>query len=711
MGEGLINIKMKYLTSAMFAFFVITFSMQQITFAQIEPYAQIMGRINEDMQRAVNDKQLADKVTAILSKLNDDGSWTDINYNDVQYEPLKRIKEFALAYIRPTNKFYNDAKLYNVINLSLQNWIDRNLKNKNWWYNDISYPQSIGQTLILMRYAKKHLPKQMEETLILRMSRKLKGGDGANTSDIALHFLYRACLKFNKETLDSAVTYLYEPISITDGEEGIQVDNSYFQHGKQQAIASYGRVFVGNSVNAAYYLSGTEFALTQKKLNILVSFIKDTFLKTIRGYFYDFNVRGRGISRKDSLNGNVSEIINKLKIINPENLNYWNAAELRITRKKSASFGVLPTHNFYWKSGYTLNVRPKYTFSVQVASSRNLRTERGNNENILGKFLSDGATNIQRSGSEYANLMPIMEWDKVPGTTSRNYLTDKGPTIQKEWGLPGTSNFVGGISDGLYGVSTYKLDYDSVKAKKAWFFFYNEVVCLGAGITSNTDENVTTTLNQTWLRSKVLIGEKRRISVLDNNKLKQFYNPVWALQDSIGYFFPQGGKLNVSNQIQKGSWYRINHFQQKTEIKNNVFKMWFSHSTKPQAEKYAYIVVPGLGNANEMAKYDINKIKILSNTEDIQAVKNVALNMLQIVFYQAGTLNVDGFVINADQGCLVYIKDLNTKNPTLFVADPTQEISSISLNIKLPNQSVSKLIECKLPTGENAGSTAKFTIN
>jgi len=666
--------------------------------AQNEPYHTILHRINADLQTFVKDKNLGAEVSANLKNLNTDGSWADINYTDVQYAPLNRIKNMATAYIRSSNKWYNNAELYASIVKALQNWLDKNPKNKNWWYNDIFYPQAIGQTLILMRNAKLQLPAGLEQALIQRMIRRLRTGDGANTSDEALHYLYRACLTQNKATLDSAQRYLFEPIAIADGKEGVQVDGSYYQHGKQQAIASYGRVFAGNSVNAAFYLSGTDYALPKAQLDILVNYLKNTFLQTIRSSFYDFNVRGRGISRKDSLRSGMGGMIEKIKLFNPENAGYWEASALRTSNKKPADFEVLPGHTQFWKSNYTLHVRPAYTFSVQTASERTLRTERGNNENILGKFLPDGATNIQRSGSEYANLMPVWEWDKIPGTTSRDYPDDKGATIRKDWGIPGTTKFSGGVSDGVYGVSCYDLNYDSVQAKKSWFFFDKEVVCLGAGIKSETTENITTTINQAWSRGTVI-----------SSTGKKNERGGWAVHDSVGYVFPEGGRVETSNMAQTGSWYRINQFQAKNELKHDVFKIWINHGTKPQNGNYQYIVIPGT-TAQEIKKYDMSMIQVLRNTAELQAVKHTGLNMLQAVFYKPGTLIYDGASLTVDQPCTLYIKNLNTKNPVLYIADPAQENASIQVQFKPAGSITAKNITCNLPTGAYAGATASFKI-
>jgi chondroitin AC lyase len=705
MFRGYCFLKFKY------TLFIFLSSLSFAAMAQNEIFSTIKSRINADLQNGVNDSVLRIKIAKDSVNLNADGSWKDVNYADVQYEPLKRIKDMAIAYIRPSNKLFNDRNTYLAIVSSLQNWLVKNPKNKNWWYNDIYYPQATGQILLLMRDATTRLPKELENGLILRMQRKLKPGDGANTCDEALHYLYRACLTHHKSTLDSAAKYLFEPISITNGKEGVQVDGSYYQHGKQQAIASYGRVFAGNSVNAAFYLRSTEYALSQKQFDILVNYLKNTFLKTIRGSFFDFNVRGRGISRKDSLDGNVSGMVSKIKIFNAENEDSWNASIQRTLNKKPAAYKIIPTHHQYWKSGYTLHLRRDFTFSVQAVSNRTLRTERGNNENILGKFLPDGATNIQRTGAEYANIMPIWEWDKIPGTTSRDYTDDEGSTIKQDWGIPGTTEFSGGVSDGTYGVSTYALNYDSVQAKKAWFFFDKEVVCLGAGISSQSTENITTTVNQAWLKSNISITTTHRKDVLlAPNSNIEISKVKWLLQDSIGYFFPQGGNLNLSNHIQNGNWYRINHFQSKDEVSGKVFKAWFNHGSKPQKSRYAYIVVPGISSVDEMKKYNPSMIQILENTATVQAVKHKGLNMLQIVFYTGGALRSEGIFVKVDKACTIYLKGINTKEPVLYIADPAQEYSSVHVAFKLPGLNRERHMDCTLPVGALAGSTTQFKI-
>lgn len=679
-------------------------------YAQNNVYDTILERISSDLQMGISDEVLANRIDNNLSKLAADGSWIDIDYTDSKFDPLVRIKEMAIAYVRPSNRFYNSEKVQLLLVKSLQNWADKNPKNKNWWYNDIFYPQNIGQILVLLQQNQKALPADLKAVLISRMQRKMRENDGANTSDIALHYLYRACITKSKSTLDSAATFLYQPITINSGKEGIQIDGSYYQHGKQQAIGSYGRVFLSNAINATFYLRNTAYALPEKQLSILVDFFKNTFSKTIRGSFYDFNVRGRGISRKDSLMSGIASLTNKMNIINPENNNYWKALALRVAHQKSAAYQIVPAHTVYWKSGYTLHVSPEYTFSVQTASTRTLRTERGNNENILGNFLSDGATNIQRTGNEYANIMPIWEWDKIPGTTTRDNLADEGATVKKDWGVPGKTDFVGGVSDGKYGVSAYHLNSDNVEAKKAWFFFDKEIVCLGAGITSHALEPITTTINQAWLKEKVWSLTKNEINILPENAASHFENIAAVMHDSIAYFFPTSQNLMLSNQIQSGNWYRINNFQPKTEVNGKVFKMWFNHGLKPVNDTYQYMVVPGIVNPKALKNYPLSGIQILKNTPQVQAVKHQRLDLVQIVFYEPGLLKTNNFSVKVDRACTLELKNLNTKNVLLYISDPTQQATKINVKLKLPKFLIQKKLTCVLPVQDLAGKTTIYKI-
>ncbi len=680
------------------------------SYSQSYPFDTIMNRINADVHLSDGSNTSLDgKVLSARNSMNNnDSSWSDVNYSTGDGNHLVRVTDLARAYTRSSSTYFNSPDIYNCIVKAMWYWYRRNPVNSNWWFNEISFPQQIGRILILMRYTTVPLPATLESNFVVRMT---KGNPyaqtGANKTDIALHFLYRSCLVERTSLLDTAATQSFEPIRQNNGGEELQYDNSYFQHGSQLAIASYGAVYVNNAYTVANYLRGTNYALSAARLALLSKFNIDTYNNTIRGKYFDFSVVGRGISRAGATQAGSSYY--RQKLVDPANNASWDAAVARISQQQPPSYMVTPLHTHYWQGDYDLHQRPGYLFTVRTVSTRTVRTERGNNENIFGKFLPDGGTAIMRTGAEYFNIFPLWEWDKVPGVTSRNFSADQPVTV--DWGQQGNTSFVGGVSDSLYGASVYEQNYNSVTVKKAWFFFDNEVVCLGAGINSTQPEPVTTTLNQSWLKGDVYTSANGPVNTLPTNTSSTLASPQWVLHDSIGYFFPAGGNATVSNEQQSGNWYTINQGQTNAVVTGNVFKLWLDHGTQPVNAKYAYIVAPGIPTVADMQSYPLSNFKIIVNSDSIQAVRNQQQQILQAVFYKAGTLIDESIKITVDKPCVVMLRQLNSNQVPVWVADPAQTNSTVTISLEVPQISGRKMLVAQLPQSPYAGATTRLLFD
>lgn len=214
------------------------------------------------------------------------------------------------------------------------------------------------------------------------------------------------------------------------------------------------------------------------------------------------------------------------------------------------------------------------------------------------------------------------------------------------------------------------------------------MVCLGAGISSDAPEPITTTLNQCWSRGELLI-----------NKSQKAY---W--QDSVGYYLQSGNRAVYSNQEQKGSWNHIDNSQSPDLVKGRVFKLWIDHGRQPQNASYSYIVIPGISNKQFYQEHPYKDLKIISNTDTIQAVFSSRLKMLQIVFYQSGTLRTGKETIGVNKPCVLMLEKTNTSHPAIYIADPTHQLQNILITLN------GKKINCKLPTNEYAGSTTKVYV-
>jgi len=191
---------------------------------------------------------------------------------------------------------------------------------------------------------------------------------------------------------------------------------------------------------------------------------------------------------------------------------------------------------------------------------------------------------------------------------------------------------------------------------------------------------------------------------------KSISKPLWIWHDSIGYYFPDSAHLQITNQKQKGSWAIINASRSKSVIAGKVFKMWFNHGVDPADATYAYIVTPGISQQD--MKFDKQQeIEILANSKTMQAVKNETLNILQVVFYEAGGLTDENISIKVDQPCIVLIKNTATKNPEIYLADPTQKLKELNIAISSKMMKTEDKRLLAFPQGNFAGSTINFVVN
>jgi chondroitin AC lyase len=674
------------------------FGIGNCCFAQEHDFDTITRRVVKDIKERKAVSGSNTKVTKYLSDLQADGTWHDINYQDnaaaiwLPAEHLNRLQELTLAYSDKNNSANNQEVLYRAIVKASRAWNIADPKCRNWWYNEIYCPQLLGQIILVMK-SSKPLPVSLEDSLLVKMKRgNMYKQTGANKMDVALHNIYRALITRDVLLMDSAVSQCFQPIQLTTAAEGLQYDYSYMQHGPQLQIASYGSVFLTGEYQVAAYVNGTLWKMPDQKSKILANYLNQVFLNTVRYKYFDFNVMGRGFSRKDS--GSASAVsglytdINSIKRSGTQlsiDFSAYDDAFKRASGNVPASYHIKTLHTQFWKADYTLQVNREYLFTVRGNSVRTRRTETGNGENLYGRYMSDGATNIQRSGSEYFNIFPVWEYDKIPGVTCRNYTTDR-PAVDS-WDQPGTTNFTGGVSDGVYGASTYTLDYDSVKAKKAWFFFGKQIVCLGAGIQSNTVEHITTAVNQCWSRGEVVVGEKKR--------------SYW--HDSIGYYFEPNEGISMLNTLQKGTWKHINSSQPADTVSGKVFKLWIDHGVQPTAASYSYIVIPGISAQQFARQSPFLDLKVIANNNEQQAVYCPGLDMLQVVFYKAGSLQAGKTKVGVDEPCVMMLKKAETLNPELFLADPSQKLKNVTVEVN------GKSINCVLPSDQYAGSTFKFS--
>lgn len=655
-----------------------------------------------------------------LALFQENGSFSDIDYDDTQmtnWTPIKhieRLSDFVYAYTNEKNKYYQNEDLYQKIVKGLEYWYDVDSESDNWWHNQISEPQKLGVLLIQMRIGKKQIPQELETKILKRIQET--GGDpakwtGANRTDIALHWIYRSCLTQNEADLKTAIDNVFNPVVYTT-EEGFQHDNSYFQHGEQLYIGGYGDEILKGVTQVASYALGTQYQLDKEKVELLSKFMRETYYRAVRGQNMSFDVVGRSVSRPGLLNKRTTATYAKRMIdLDPTHADEYKAIIARLNRKQPADYQVTASHTHYFRGDYSLHVRPQYNFDVRLASTRTKKCEYGNKENLKTYFMSDGCTNITQTGDEYFNIFPVWNWCHIPGTTAPQL--EKVPMDPKAWGVLGTSTYAGGVSDSIYGATAYAyMDTNpevNTGAKKSWYFFDNEVVCLGAGIQSTSTYPVHTTVNQCFLKGGIMVDKGDKEETLANGS-HTLQAPQWVLHDKIGYFFPQKEEVFLTAQTQSGRWYDINTSKSKKEEKMDVFTLGINHGVGPKDGSYAYIVVPGKTSAQEMKAYQKkNAIEILSNNPKIQAVRNTKLNVWMVTFFEAGTFTHKELSVTVDKPCILMIKDITSKSANLHIADPGQTQSPIQVELKIGKKKQTLTADFT-QTGIYAGATKQYTV-
>ena len=693
--------------------------------SQTDIYKRIIENIFHQETTDVDLASIDARTKEYLGLLDDQGAFKDIDYASraqTVWKPanhLTRMKSMVVSYVAPDSKFYADDKLYEVIIKMFNHWYVSNPQSTNWWYHEIGWAQPMGLNLSLMRKGKRQVPKELEGRILDRMKAVSKGpnqkgsqGTGANKMDIALQWIYRSCLQEDQASLKFAIDQFFYPIQFNSG-QGIQSDYSYLQHDMQLYTGGYGASVLTAYFKVAFYLEGTPYA-DEEKNKLISKFVRYGYIPAVRGDEMLYNAVGRGITRPNGTNrSNFSEQLDKLMKLDPAHQEEYHQAIKRMKKEVAPDYALKPFHRHYWRADHTIHQRADYTMDVRMASTRTFRCENGNGDNLRGYFITEGGTGIVRRGDEYVGIYPVWDWSSLPGTTTP--ALEEVP-VPRQWAQRGQSTFAGGVSDGVYGVTTYQMTDKNFNihttAKKSWFFFDNEVVCMGSDIQSSNPSPIHTTVNQCLLNGDVTVLTEDASSeeIVSYGSMHNYQNLRCVNHDSISYYFPEDRHIYLRNAVQQGNMNHIASYNpDTTTIKKDVFKLGVDHGRNPQKGSYLYYIVPSVASASATSK-KIDKLQLINN-DTIQAVYNRSLNQLGIVFHKKGCLQMKGIEVESTTPCVLLFTQTNTKHVKVYVADPSYSLKSTTLSVRFPKIRKKKQLDCQYTADPLfIGSTHEFEI-
>ena len=437
---------------------------------------------------------------------------------------------------------------------------------------------------------------------------------------------------------------------------GIKEDGSFQQHDQLIYFGGYGEVFADGVNQYLEVTKDTQFALNKEACDLYADFLLDSMQIFTRNGYRDIGVSGRGISRKDGLKGIAGQVKKGAEVL----LTYSDIAradelqEMLSSRFLGEEDAGTNIHRYFYESDTAGINNKNYMASVRTASKITRIYEYLNGENPLAYYTGMGATFYSVDGDEYYNVLPLYDWNKVPGTTTRQGLLPK-----KDEGFSynayGNTNHVSGCSDGTVGVNYMDLKDHGVTGKKAYFMFDNAMVCLGADLKSKGSEPLLTCINQANLKGDVILGNEAAQVMGASEKQTGVFSYIY--HDDIAYF--TNAPIQVETEHVDGDWKTINErFAKESPISGDTFTISIPHEQK--VNDYAYTVLMNTTPEESKEYASSARYQVIANTKDVQAVFDTETGILEAVFHKKGTLTFgNNKSISVNKPCVLMLTTID----------------------------------------------------
>ncbi|MGW7680824.1 polysaccharide lyase family 8 super-sandwich domain-containing protein [Kribbella sp. NPDC054772] len=631
-----------------------------------------------------------------------DGSWSDVDYTDTTssangavwsaYIALYRMLAMAQAYRDPTASGYQNPALLSALEKALKYWDAADPTNKNWWETEIGESIAMGRISIFVG----DVLSQDALDVALRHNTGKLDPVGANGAWRTTNYLFEALATNNAANIRAGFDTMVQTVVVDNSgatHEAVQPDASFWAHGAQLYSEGYGMILFVNVALWADAARGTGFAFSRDNLDTIANYIVNGTRWMIRGEIGMLYLGYRPPKTIDGVTSQSSEFIEPLtKMIRTDPL-YASAYRglLDSIYGKTRSNGLVGD-KYFWRSEFSSHLRDGYGIFTRLNSSRTVGSEyRSTFRPEVGNEIvwnSAGATAIQVNNHEYSDLGPAFDWFHYPGVTA--------PYVKEQTrGSTGNGGaFTGGVSDGTYGASVYSLDRAATKGNKSYYYFDDEMVALGSGITSTSDAAIHTTVNQAAAKPNASVDGEPVPAGPDSVAVD---HPSWAYNDEVGYVFPSGQPVRVSNKAQSGNWL------DQDPVSRDAFTLYVDHGVKPHDAGYEYVVLPGKNPDQVKAYAAAPAIKVLRNDTDVQAVQHPGLHRTMATFYRPGRLDLgQGRTLEVSRPSIVML-DESGATPVVSVANPSQP--GLVVRVTLNDRTTSADGSFALGSGPNLGRT------
>ncbi|NQX60818.1 polysaccharide lyase 8 family protein [Paenibacillus qinlingensis] len=672
----------------------------------------------------------------------------------------QRLEAMTLAYVTRGSTLQNNATLLADI-ISAMDWMYTNRYNTsvvyrgydNWFDWQISSPLSINNITTWIYSSLTSTQINNWHAVIDYQALTWGAGlTGANrvwacnikiTSGIIVKNSAKIIL--GRDQLSSVFDY------VASG-EGMYSDGSFLQHTALIPYnGGYGVSLMDNLTKVMFIVAGSTWDITDPDVDHIYQWVYDAF----EPLFYNTSmvdmVRGRNIARKasDDLGltsmGALGASVARMALSAPSAddraayksmIKKWMTDATSPTKyadlvmissivqtKQIMSDPSVTTRDALVKNKQYPNMaraihhRPGFAFGISMSSNRIGNFEIVNNENLKGWHTGDGMTYLYDSDlTQYKdNYWPTVNSYLLPGTTVNQNTTAAA-------NAKNPNSWVGGTEiSGQYGITgmQYTANGYNLTAKKSWFMFDDEIVSLGAGITSTDNKVVESIVENRKLNSSgnngLTVNGTAKSTALGWTETMTGVNKIHLAGNvsgsDVGYYFPTAATLKGVREARTASWSSVNTYytgaEYTTNYTRNFLNMWFDHGTNPTNAGYAYVTLPGK-SSGQLDTYTANPdITVIENSTAAQAVQENALGILGINFWNDASKTVSGVTSNKKASVMVRTTENGTE---VSVSDPTlSNTGTIQLTL---TQSLGPVAfkDSRITTSTSGGTTT-LTVN
>lgn len=657
-----------------------------------------------------------------------------------------RLRWMALAYATRGTALTGNAEILGDLMRAL-GWMYANRYNPhvvrydNWWDWQIGTPEELEDIMVLL-YLKLSPEQRVNYLSAIDHFVPEPFGTGANLMWTCEVVALQGVIGEDTGKVASATSALAPFFAYVTSGSGFYRDGSFIQHANESGgggfpyNGGYGVAAITGIFDYLYMYSGTRWAVPSSESRNAFQWLNIAFAPFLyRGEMMDA-VRGREISRSQSTSHVIGrevvgafiratqvapsaeasayrvEVKHWIQVdttfSNPyAGLSLYNVLQAEaIMRNRSVKPRAQPaTFHIFPQMDRVVQRRPRWAAALSMFSTRRYNYEAINNENLHGWHTADGMLYVYTADEEQFsdNFWPTVDSYRLPGTTIEAGTTEPEGALSQ-------SPFAGGAPDwgSRFGAVGMQLSppKQTLRAKKAWFFLDDAIVCLGAGITAADGREVETIVDNRRLsasganafdvngsiKTGVPAPQPAKVSLLENVKYAHLSGNVRGAD--IGYYFPNSSTLNMVRETRSGSWNDINKYSgapRGTIHTNNYLTLWINHGKNPSDGDYAYALLPTM-SANEVRAYARHpEFQVLENSSRAQAIQDSKLGLVAALFWQSKAQKIgSGLRSISSSGPSAVIAVTKGTLLQVTVSDPTQKNTG-SIEVKLGFSAVSTI--------------------